>query len=70
MYKVGDKVICVNDIEGIGFDLIKGNIYTICFATHFDDCISLEEIDGIWSISRFKPYNYRKEKLKKILCLK
>jgi len=81
MFKVGDKVICIDDSDmhsNIN-TLVKGKIYTISHAdTGYDDMsnrmpnittIILKELDGLWYNHRFKKYNYRKEKLQRI-CLK
>ena len=65
MYKVGDKIICIND-RSAGLDLTKGNIYTILSISRFTNCIYLDEVSGPWSIERFRIYN-RELKLKKIL---
>ena len=64
--KVGDKVVCVDDVDSIVyFKLCKNDIFTIKWSGY--DTVSLEETGGIWSITRFKSYDYRKEKLEKIL---
>ena len=83
MFRVGDKVICIEPSVTGYDDLIGNGIYEII---QINDTISLnsdnlepltcrvKSIDNIaverylWNLSRFK--NLREEKLKKILCLK
>ena len=67
MYKVGETVICIDDHNGAG-DIELNKIYIV--KAHEKHFLQLEGIPSAWIASRFKPYNYRKEKLKKILCLK
>jgi hypothetical protein len=70
--KPGDKLVCT---RGCRFpDLTEGKIYTISeqdFSKKFNwnyFCLKEDEGSFFWSMSRFKPYNYRNEKLDRILC--
>jgi hypothetical protein len=67
--KSGDKVVCV-----IGYysshdkiDLNTHEIYTVTIVTRMDT-VQLKEIeDCYWDSGRFVNYNYRNEKLSRIL---
>ena len=70
MFKRGDKVICIDNLE-TGKLLKLNGIYTIKRAN--DTKLWLHEARtgvGYFYIERFKKYTHRKEKLERILCLK
>ena len=59
MYKVGDKIIFIN--SGKIYMITEMSIST-CRINH------LSNPGYWWDLTLFEPYNYREEKLKKILC--
>lgn len=71
-YKVGDKVICINDASSFGNNIRKGKIYVVTkLEESFPDKICIDgDIKGVYAF--FKNENFmsikeiRKEKLKKI----
>ena len=69
MFRVGQKVVCINDVDGdakspygMGYanGLRKGEIYTV-IAIRSSDCIDVDRITrGGWFADRFRPVVDRK----------
>ena len=68
MFKVGDKVICIDVCDS--YDILKkGDIYTIIRISNNNLFVWFDyTVAHYWDPARFK--NLRKEKLEKILCIK
>jgi len=64
MFKVGDKVICIDDDGALGIELNK--IFTITYVNVNTEFIGVNDMKSIYHYLRFKKDN-RKEKLKRIL---
>ena len=72
MFKVGDKVICIDNTDRED-ELVIDGVYTVSYTSFAritgGHLVQLKECVDMTSFfeARFKPYNYRKEKLEKIL---
>ena len=70
MFKVGDEVICINDIQSDN-KLEMNKVYVVRSTDYVTgiDSLYLEDVPLLWYHTRFKLYD-REKKLKKILCIK
>jgi len=68
MFKVGDKVICIENDETL--DVFLNNVYTVEYYSEKDKLISLIETQYLYDVYENCNFitikEYRKEKLKKI----
>jgi hypothetical protein len=72
-FDIGDMVICIDDNFYDKPSMKKGNVYKVVktyehFSDNINNHIMVEQCLDIFFISScFKPYNYRDEKLNRVL---